>query len=286
VTWATPAAISYGTTLSATLNAAAKSGSSTLPGEFAYTATPTGGAATAVSATTILGAGNYSLVANFIPTDSTDYATATASVTQVVNKTTPTINWAAPSAISYGTALGTAELNATAVGSGSYVNSPLAGSFAYSPVSGTVLGAGSQTLTATFTPTDTANYKTATATVTLTVNKATPTVTWVAPAAIVFGTALSPTQLDATASVPGTFVYNPASGAIPAVGNDTLSVTFTPTDSVNYATVTATVPLTVNSPQNPAPFLGSMTPAIADAGGAGFTITVNGAGFLASSTVY
>ena len=73
------------------------------------------------------------------------------------------------------------------------------------------LGAGAaQTLSTTFTPTDAANYTTATASVTITVTKATPVITWATPADIVYGTALSATQLNATTSVPGTFVYTPA----------------------------------------------------------------------------
>ena len=46
------------------------------------------------------------------------------------------------------------------------------------------------------------------------VAKATPVITWANPAAITYGTALSATQLNATASVPGTFVYSPAAGAV------------------------------------------------------------------------
>ena len=44
--------------------------------------------------------------------------------------------------------------------------------------------------------------------------KATPTITWSTPADITYGTALSATQLNATASVPGTFVYTPAAGTV------------------------------------------------------------------------
>jgi len=153
-----------------------------------------------------------------------------------VNKATPTITWATPSAITYGTALSSTLLNATA-------NVP--GTFVYSPVSGTVLGAGSQTLSVTFTPTDTTDYNTATATVTLTVNKATPTITWATPSPITYGTALSSTQLNATASVPGTFVYSPLSGTVLGAGSQTLSVTFTPTDTTDYNAATATVMLVV-----------------------------------------
>ena len=97
----------------------------------------------------------------------------------------------------------------------------------------------------TFTPTDLANYTTATATVTIGVSKATPTITWPTPAGITYGTALSATQLNATTSVAGTFVYAPVSGAVLSAGAQTLSVTFTPTDAANYTTATDAVSLTV-----------------------------------------
>ena len=42
------------------------------------------------------------------------------------------------------------------------------------------------------------------------VTKNIPTITWAAPAAITYGTALSATQLDATTSISGIFVYTPA----------------------------------------------------------------------------
>jgi len=90
-------------------------------------------------------------------------------------------------------------------------------------------------------------------TATIVVNPATPTITWSAPSAITYGTTLSSTQLNATAtgvggtSLPGTFTYNPATGSTPAGGTDTLSVSFTPTDTTNYTSTTmATTTLTVN----------------------------------------
>ena len=261
--WPTPAAIAYGTAL----GAAQLDATSPVAGTFTYS--PAAGS--------VLAAGTQTLKAAFTPTDTTDYAAATATVTLTVNESTPAINWPTPAAITYGAGLGAAQLDAT---------SPVAGSFSYLPVSGTVLGAGSQTLKATFMPTDTSDYSTATATITLTVNQATPTINWPTPAAITYGSALTATQLNATASVPGTFVYNPALGALPPLGNDTLSVTFTPADNIDYSSVTDTVTLAVNVQPNPVPFLGDMTPAITDAGGPAFTITVNGSGFLANSTVY
>jgi hypothetical protein len=87
-----------------------------------------------------------------------------------------------------------------------------------------------------------------------TVGKATPTITWANPAPIVYGTPLSSAQLNATASIPGTptslpgtLIYSPAIGAVPLAGTDTLSVSFTPNDSANYATTTSTVTITVSS---------------------------------------
>ena len=77
---------------------------------------------------------------------------------------------------------------------------------------GTVLGAGTQTLSVTFTPTDAANYTGASKSVAIKVAQATPVITWRAPADIIYGTALSATQLNATTTVPGTFVYDPPPG--------------------------------------------------------------------------
>ncbi len=64
--------------------------------------------------------------------------------------------------------------------------------------------------------------------------KATPSITWSNPADIIYGTALSGTQLNATASVPGSFVYTPASGTVLGYGSHNLHVDFTPTDTTNY----------------------------------------------------
>jgi hypothetical protein len=83
--------------------------------------------------------------------------------------------------------------------------------------------------------TDTADYTSVTKTVQLTVNQATSGITWNTPASIVYGTALSSLQLDATSSNPGTLVYTPAVCTILPVGTNTLSVTFTPTDTTNHS---------------------------------------------------
>jgi hypothetical protein len=93
------------------------------------------------------------------------------------------------------------------------------------------------------------------ATITLSTGQAarsTPVITWAAPAAITYGAALSSAQLDATANVSGAFAYTPAAGTVPDPGTHTLSVTFTPTDTTDYTTATATQTLTVNRASLPA----------------------------------
>lgn len=71
-------------------------------------------------------------------------------------------------------------------------------------------------------------------------------VSWPAPAGIVYGTPLGPVQLNATADVPGTFVYTPAAGTVlPAGNSQTLSVTFTPADLGRYAPAGAAVSINV-----------------------------------------
>src|SRR6185312_3068802 len=155
-----------------------------------------------------------------------------------VIKATPTITWANPADIVYGTVLSATQLNATA---------SVPGTFVYTPAAGIVLNAGAgQTLSVSFTPTDAANYTSATATVSINVLKATPVLTWPTPADIVYGTALGATQLNATANVAGTFVYSPAAGEVLHAGaGQTLSVSFTPTDADNYTSATKTVAINV-----------------------------------------
>ena len=72
------------------------------------------------------------------------------------------------------------------------------------------------------------------------------TLTWANPAPILVGTPLGNTQLNATDSVPGTFVYTPAKGTVLPAGTQTLSVTFTPTSPL-YGVQTATVQIVVQA---------------------------------------
>ncbi|MFN9899218.1 MAG: hypothetical protein ACK55Z_10595, partial [bacterium] len=76
-------------------------------------------------------------------------------------------------------------------------------------MSGTVLGAGNQTLSVVFTPTDAANYNTVNRSVTLAVGKRTPTIS-VLPTAlgITYGKTLANATLSGgNASVAGIFAF-------------------------------------------------------------------------------
>jgi hypothetical protein len=99
---------------------------------------------------------------------SVTFSTNVMASDNVIFQQEPPISWATPAPIVYGTPLGAAQLNAT---------STVAGVFVYSPVAGTVLGVGPQTLMVMLTPTDTVDYASATTTVTLNVIPATPVIT-------------------------------------------------------------------------------------------------------------
>ncbi len=157
--------------------------------------------------------------------------------------------------IAYGIQLdGDLDAKATDPNTGNLINKP----FVYTDEAGnvvtttSVLSIGTHTLTATFTPTDTANCTSGgTVTNSITVTQApptkmTPTLTWTPKplAEIVYGTALG-ADLNATATyngqtVPGNFVYTDETGAVVntqstlSVGTHTLTATFTPTDTTYY----------------------------------------------------
>jgi hypothetical protein len=80
---------------------------------------------------------------------------------------------------------------------------------------------------------------------TLVVNLVAPTITWISPSPISYGTALAESQLNATANVPGSFAYTPPLGTVLAGGSQSLSVLFTPLDGGRYAPATVNRPITI-----------------------------------------
>jgi hypothetical protein len=179
----------------------------------------------------------------YTDTDANSDASTIATVTLIVKRAT-TITWTNPADIIYGTPLSSTQLDATA---------SVPGTFTYTPGAGAVLTAGDgQTLTVTFTPDDSADYAGDTAQVQINVAQAPTTISWSNPADIVFGTPLGGAQLNATASVPGTFSYMPAAGTVLGVGNgQTLAVVFTPSDATDFAGSSAAVSINVQPPPPP-----------------------------------
>ena len=228
LSWQTPAEIIYGSALDdAQLNASAS-----VPGKFTYSPAPG----------ELLPPGTHTLSVTFTPTDSANYATAQAAVLLTVVKATPAIQWPRPDPITYGTQLNSTQLCAV---------SPVPGTLKYHTGFGAVLAAGEHRLSVAFTPADTLGYAASQAAVSLTVAKAIPAVTWPAPDPIAYGVALSATQLNAAASVPGSFSYTPAAGEILGPGVHELSLNFIPTDTLNYTPARAMVLLTVNEKLSP-----------------------------------
>jgi len=89
-----------------------------------------------------------------------NYRVTSNNGTLIVSRARPEINWNDPADITFGTALGSSQLNATTA---------ISGSFEYSPAAGSVLDAGTHTIEVTFTPADIVNHETVTASVELTI---------------------------------------------------------------------------------------------------------------------
>ena len=231
----------------------------------------TGAPALTTSADTESPAGSYPITAAAGNLFATNYTFTYQDGILTVDKATPVITWSNPAVIRHGTALSATQLNATA---------DVAGTFAYTPDLGAIPGVGAgQLLTATFTPNDATSYATATRSVTIDVIQIMPVITWSNPAAIRYGTALSSTQLNATADVAGTFAYTPGFSTVLGVGaGQVLSVTFTPGDATSYTTATRSVSIDVNSG---APQTITFAPLTPKALGSAFTLTATATSGLA-----
>ena len=215
-----------------TVNAASVSA---LGYQWKFDGTNLSGASTSALAITnvlLANAGSYQLVVT-----NADGANTSVVATLTVNRANPVVTaWPAASAITYGQTLAASALSG---GSATPV-----GSFAWTtPASAP--GAGTALQSVTYTPTDTIDYNSATGSVSLVVTKGTPIITWTNPSSITYDTPLSSNQLNATASVPGSFAYTPTNGTVLNTGTHTLSMIFTPTDMVDYSSVTDSVSLVV-----------------------------------------
>ncbi|MEO5939678.1 MAG: MBG domain-containing protein, partial [Candidatus Limnocylindrales bacterium] len=191
------------------------------------------------AATTLSPAGTYPVSASGQTSGSYTFDYQPGSLT--VDPASQAITFGSLAGVTYGDP--TFDLTASA-SSGLPVTYTTSGSCSVSGVTVTITGAGSCTITAH--QAGDANHAAAPdVPQTLTIAKATPGLAWATPADIVLGTVLSGTQLNAVATVAGTYLYNPAPGTLLPVGTHTLNVTFTPTDGANYNQASTTVDLDV-----------------------------------------
>jgi hypothetical protein len=190
----------------------------------------------------VLAVGEHTPLVTFRARDNGDYPTVQTAVLLTVVMAKPTISWNPSPAISAGTPLSADELSATA---------SVPGTFRYKPALGEILPVGKHTLSVTFTPADTMNYEPVKAAVPLTVSElAKVEINWPSPSSIPYGTPLSEAQLNATASVPGTFAYGPSEGNVLPPGKHTLLLVFTPDDLKTYAIANATSAIKVDALQD------------------------------------
>jgi len=209
--------------------------------------------------------------------------TAAAPVTPTVTVTPSSTSIPTTLALTVTVAVGSGSVNPIPTGSvtlagGGFTSPPVtlsSGTATISIPAGS-LAIGTDPLTVTYAPdaASSSTYNSATGSASVTI-QGYPVITWPTPATISYGTALSATQLDATASVAGSFTYAPPSGTLLNKGLQTLTVSFNPTDTTDYLPVSASVTLQVNQASQTIVFTG--LPATATYAAAGpYTLNATG----------
>ena len=230
-----PSAYGQSVTFTATVTSGA-------PGSVTGSVTFTDGAATlgtaalatgqATLTTTTLSAGNHNVVATYVG-GSQFAGSVSATLPMTVNKATATVTLNGLSATYDGTPK---AATATTAPMG------LSVTITYDGLGTAPVTVGSHAVVATVTD---PNYV-GSASGSLVISQGHPVITWSNPADLAWGTPLSSTQLNATTPVQGAMVYTPPVGTVLSVASgQTLSVAFTPTDTVNWATANSSVTINV-----------------------------------------
>jgi hypothetical protein len=250
VTMSSTNSIAYGTTMSGFISTTTAS----VAGSFIFRLNDASGQL--LTSVSVLNAATYTIFCAFTPTDATNYASSTATKSLTVTQVSTTITLSSTNSIAYGTTMSGFISSTTASVAGTF-------SFRLSDASGqlltsaSVLNAATYTIFCAFTPTNTTNYLSSTATKTLTVTKLSTTVTLSSTNSIVYGTTLSGFISSTTASVAGSFTFRltNASGQIVTsstvlnAATYTIFCAFTPTNTTNYNSATASKSLVVNKGQ-------------------------------------
>jgi hypothetical protein len=220
LSWATPATFTYTNPLSTVqLNAGARTADGAyLGGTFVYTP----------GAGVVLDPGVHTLSAAFTPFDA-NFESGTVTTTITVRKWTPGAQVTGDGHHTYdGQPHG---ITARVIGAGGAELGPI--TITYNGSAALPVNAGFYQAVIAFAGDD--YHEPANIPVFIWIDKATPTLSWNAPGAIVYGTPLGAAQLNAQASVPGTISYSPAAGTVlAATPGRTLNATFVPADSANY----------------------------------------------------
>ena len=227
LSWVKPAVIVYGEQLSgAELNAVAKTeAGGRLEGTFVYE--PKAG--------TLLGAGSHTLKATFVPASQAGYSGSQAEVVLTVQKA-PLLITADDVQKRYGE--DNPDLSVSYSG---FIVGEGPDALSQKPTITTVAdkssSVGDYAITAW--PMAAANYAINYKVGVLTVTQAAPVISWSTPENIVYGTVLSASELSAVASTQGELVYEPDVGTLLDAGDHGLSVSFTPSDAVNFEGATS-----------------------------------------------
>jgi hypothetical protein len=160
-----------------------------------------------------------------------------------------TVVWSNPAPITYGTALSAAQLNASAT--------PVsAGTYAYNPPANTVLNAGVQTLSVTFTPSS-SSYASSIGSVTLQVNQASQTIrfTQAAPTTAAYNSSFT-VAASAGSGLPVAFTSSGACSNVGATytmtsGTGTCSVIANQAGNTNYSAASPVTQFTIATRANP-----------------------------------
>ena len=177
----------------------------------------------------------------FKPTDILNFNIAQASCLVYVEPCQLEICWEAPAPIEYGTSLCHEQLNAKC-------NINVSGYFEYDPPSGTVLPVREDNrLSVLFQPFDKESYLPASKTVFINVLKKKPSLQWIDPPPIVYGTPIDVDILNAVCSneIEGTFDYSITAGTQLSTGIHIIRAKFTPENELNFDTAQIIVPITV-----------------------------------------
>jgi hypothetical protein len=149
------------------------------------------------------------------------------SVDLVVSpKIFPSILWAPPEPIVFGTRLSSLQLCARADVPGKFVYDP--------PIHALLDASDAALLGVAFHPENTIEFNVSTCKVALHVKKAVPALTWEPPPFLYIGAALQPKHLCATCKLPGSWVYCPEMGEVLPLGKHTMTVIFKPDASVDH----------------------------------------------------